>query len=71
VDNFERQQNNPGQDTAAFLQEKLNYLGLTPKEYNEFIVYWLPQMKDIPYNLITFQSAAYTDNAVLTITPEP
>ena len=60
-----------GSDTAAFLQEKLAYLGLAPKEYNEFIVYWLPKMQNNPYNLITFQGAAYTDNAVLTISPEP
>ena len=31
-----------GEDTVAFLQEKLAFLGLTPREYNEFIVYWLP-----------------------------
>ncbi len=57
--------------TERFLQEKLEYLGLTPKEYNEFIVYWLPQMISNPYNLITFQGGSYTDNAKLTITPEP
>ncbi|MDR1410457.1 MAG: hypothetical protein LBJ12_09435 [Oscillospiraceae bacterium] len=44
-----------GSDTAAFLQKKLAQLGLTPKEYDEFIVYWLPLMQDNPYNLITFQ----------------
>lgn len=60
-----------GSDTEEFLVEKLAYLGLTPKEYNEFIVYWLPQMILNPYNLIAFQGEAYTDNAVLTITPEP
>jgi len=60
-----------GTDTAAFLQEKLAYLGLTPREYNEFIVYWLPQMQKNPYNLVTFQGSAYKDNAVLTISPEP
>lgn len=60
-----------GRDTTAFLQKKLAYLGLTPKEYNEFIVYWLPQMQDNPYNLITFQSKAYTDAAKLDITPKP
>ncbi len=60
-----------GSDTVAFLQEKLAYMGLTPREYNEFIVYWLPEMQDNPYNLIAFQGAAYTDNAKLTITPEP
>lgn len=60
-----------GEDTAEFLQEKLAYIGLTPKEYNEFIVYWLPKMQDNTYNLITFQGNAYTNNAVLDITPKP
>ena len=60
-----------GEDTATFLQEKLAYLGLTPKEYNEFIVYWLPQMQNNKYNLITFQGETYTDSAVLEITPKP
>lgn len=60
-----------GSDTAKFLQEKLAYLGLTPKEYNEFIVYWLPKMEHNPYNLITFAGKDYTDRAKLTITPQP
>jgi len=60
-----------GRDTAMFLQEKLAFLGLTPREYNEFIVFWLPRMQDNPYNLITFQGKAYTDSAELTITPQP
>ena len=60
-----------GADTAAFLQEKLAFMGMTPKEYNEFIVYWLPQMQDAAYNRIAFQSEAYTDTARLTIVPEP
>ena len=60
-----------GEDTAAFLQEKLALLGLEPREYNEFITYWLPRMQENPYNLITFQTDAYTDSAVLHITPEP
>ena len=50
---------------------KLAFLGLTPKEYNEFIVFWLPQMQDNSYNLITFQGDRYTDNARLTIEPQP
>ncbi len=33
-----------GSDTAEFLQKTLKEIGLTPREYNEFIVYWLPQM---------------------------
>ena len=60
-----------GEDTAEFLAEKLSYLGLTPREYNEFIVYWLPQMQENPYNLIAFQSDRYTQAAKLTIDPPP
>lgn len=60
-----------GEDTAEFLQEKLAYLGLTRRELNEFIVYWLPLMQDNPYNLITFQTDAYTDKALLRVSPEP
>lgn len=60
-----------GEDTAAFLRQKLSYLGLAPREYNEFIVYWLPQMQENPYNLITFQQEDYIEQAPLSITPAP
>ncbi len=60
-----------GSDTAAFLREKLAYMGLTPREYNEFIVYWLPRMQDNPWNLIAFQGKNYTDSAPLAVTPRP
>ncbi len=60
-----------GADTADFLRKKLAEIGLTPREYNEFIVYWLPKMQDNPYNLISFQSEAYTDAAKLDIDPTP
>lgn len=60
-----------GSETAAFLQETLSEMGLFPKEYNEFIVYWLPKMQNNPYNFITFQQEAYTDEVKLDITPEP
>lgn len=60
-----------GSDTREFLQEKLADIGLTPKEYNEFIVYWYPKMKDNAYNLIHFAGEQYTDTAPLTITPVP
>ena len=60
-----------GEDTADFLREKLAEIGLTPREYNEFIVYWLPKMQDNPYNLIAFQSERYTDTAKLDIDPTP
>lgn len=60
-----------GCDTVRFLQQKLAELGLTPREYNEFIVYWMPKMQNNPYNLIAFQGPTYTDNAVLEIEPKP
>jgi len=60
-----------GEDTAIFLQQMLSRMGLTPKEYNEFIVYWYPQMKNNKYNLIHFAGEEYTDLAKLTITPKP
>lgn len=60
-----------GNETEKFLQQKLEYLGLTPKEYNEFIVYWLPLMKDNKYNLITFAGEDYENIAQLKITPKP
>ena len=60
-----------GEDTAGFLQEKLSELGLTPAEYNEFIVYWPPNMQGNPWHLITFQTSVYTEQAKLHIEPEP
>lgn len=60
-----------GRDTAAFLEDALSQLGLTRREANEFIVYWLPLMQDNPYNLIAFQSDAYAQAAPLTIDPAP
>jgi len=60
-----------GEDTAVFLEDALAKLGLTRREANEFIVYWLPLMEQNPYNLISFQAQAYTDVAKLNISPAP
>ncbi len=60
-----------GEDTAAFLEDALQKLGLNRREANEFIVYWLPLMEKNPYNIISFQKEAYTDGAKLSITPTP
>lgn len=60
-----------GGDTAAFLEDALEKLGLTRREANEFIVYWLPLMEGNPYNIISFQTDCYTDAARLEITPAP
>lgn len=61
----------PGEETEAFLEEALAQLGLTDREANEFIIYWLPRMEGNPYNLISFQKEAYTQQAVLTVDPTP
>ncbi|WP_326160440.1 hypothetical protein [Oscillibacter sp.] len=53
------------------MEDALARLGLNRREANEFLVYWLPRLEQNPYNLISFQSDAYTDHAVLTVTPEP
>ena len=60
-----------GADTAAFLEDALKKLGLSRREANEFIVFWLPMMEENPYNLISFQAEAYTDSAKLTVSPAP
>ena len=60
-----------GEETAAFLEEKLAYLGLNRREANEFIMYWLPQMEDNPYNFIQFSGKQYLEQAELYITPKP
>lgn len=60
-----------GEDTATFLEDALAKLGLDRREANEFIVYWLPLMQDNPYNIICFQTDAYTDSSKLNISPVP
>lgn len=60
-----------GEDTAAFLEKALEQLGLNRREANEFIVYWLPVMQNNPYNIISFQTDAYTESAKLDIRPKP
>ena len=45
------------------------YMMLT--ERDEFIIYWLPKLEGNPYNLLSFQTDAYTNSAALTIDPAP
>jgi len=61
-----------GSEIVNFLQDKLSQFGLTPKEYNEFIVYWMPRMQKNEYNLIHFATKEeYDDKAILNIKPKP
>lgn len=60
-----------GKDTAAFLREKLMYIGLTAREANEFIIYWLPKMQANPYNVITLHTEDYARSVPLDVSPTP
>ena len=60
-----------GSDTAQFLTDILPIIGLSAREANEFIIYWLPVLQENSYNLISFQKEAYTSAAQLEITPTP
>ena len=61
-----------GKDTIKFLEEKLNELGLTNKEAEEFIVYWLPKLEKNNYNYIYFaQTDEVNKYMPLEVTPEP
>lgn len=45
-----------GSRVVEFLEEKLAILGLNEKESEEFIIYWLPKLKENKYNYIRFAS---------------
>lgn len=61
-----------GTDTIKFLEEKLRILGLTEREANEFIIYWLPKMENNKYNYIRFQAKEeIDDNMPLEISKNP
>ena len=61
-----------GKDTAKFLEEKLEILGLTERESEEFIIYWLPKLESNKYNYIRFATEDEIDNNMeLDITPKP
>lgn len=60
-----------GSEAEAFLRKWLPHMGLTPREYNDFITYWVPELARNPYNLITFSTEQYEALAPLTVTPAP
>ena len=45
-----------GKDVEKFLEEKLKVLGLTEREADEFIIYWLPKLEENKYNYIRFET---------------
>lgn len=59
-----------GSETEKFLRENLAKMGLTPREYNDFITYWVPKMQENEYNLISFSGEEYSEIAKLTVNPK-
>ena len=60
------------EDTIPFLEEKLAVLGLSEREANEFIIYWLPKLESSPYTFYRFQTRDEINaNMPLSITPVP
>lgn len=61
-----------GENSAEFLEEKLAILGLTEREAEEFIVYWLPKLETNKYNYIRFATSdEINQNMPLEISPKP
>lgn len=61
-----------GEDSIEFLEEKLSVLGLTDREAEEFIVYWLPKLEANPYNYIRFATTKEIESTMpLDIQPAP
>ncbi len=60
-----------GSDTAEFLDETLDELGLSRREANEFIVYWLPILENNSYNFLHFSTVEWNETVPLKISPEP
>ena len=59
------------EDAREFLEGSLTQLGLNELEQNDFITYWLPKLEKNGESFVTFAAKQYTDNAVLTVTPQP
>ena len=59
------------EDAREFLEQSLTQLGLNELEQNDFITYWLPKLEKNGESFVTFAAKQYTDNAVLTVTPQP
>lgn len=61
-----------GENAVEFLEEKLDMLGLTEREAEEFIVYWLPKLEANKYNYIRFANLdEINENMPLEINPNP
>lgn len=60
-----------GDEILTFLDKRLSEFRFTDQEKEDFITYWGPRMMNNPFNVISFQSKAYTEKAGLVVSPEP
>ncbi len=58
-------------DLVSFLEDSLDELGLTPRESNEFIIYWAPILEESRFNFVHFATDAWDEQVPLDISPEP
>ena len=59
-------------DAISFLEEKLDEIGLSPKEKNEFIMYWLPILEKNGKNLVYFELTEERESVnPIYISPKP
>jgi hypothetical protein len=60
------------ENAIPFLEDKLTTLGLTPREQNEFIMYWLPILEKNEQSVVYFElTDSLQKNNALNITPTP
>ena len=72
INNFKTPKTVEDKDAIDFLEQKLDYIGLSAKERNEFIMYWLPVLekngKSLVYFELTDEREAYNK---INISPKP
>lgn len=60
------------EDLISFFEEKLTILGLSYREQEEFIIYWLPQLDNNDYTYVRFMSEEEINKVMpLQVTPSP
>lgn len=60
------------ENAISFLEEKLSIIGLSDRERNEFIMYWLPKLENNEKNLVYFELTEEREsNNKLIIKPTP
>lgn len=59
------------EELIPFLEESLDKLGLTEREANEFIIYWLPRLSEKAFAQIHFSTREYAQKVPLKVSPKP